>query len=112
MEGQHFKLYSKMAIYISLCECALLFEQCWKLQCSDCRSAKKLLEDFSYRRDSWTATVQSPLGSNIECLAINIQLTMVVNVYKLPSPEMSVRSLPPFTAPSMYAEDISCQHLD
>ncbi|KAI4829269.1 hypothetical protein KUCAC02_023323 [Chaenocephalus aceratus] len=61
---------------------------------------------------SWSASSQSPPGSNIEWLVTKIQETSVVNVYKPPPSELSTTSLPPITAPAIYAGDFNCQHTD
>ncbi|KAJ4939497.1 hypothetical protein JOQ06_028945, partial [Pogonophryne albipinna] len=52
---------------------------------------------------SWSASSQSPPGSNIEWLVTKIQETSVVNVYKPPPSELSTTSLPSITAPAIYA---------
>ena len=61
---------------------------------------------------SWSATSQSPPGSNIEWLVTKIQETSVVNVYKPPPSELSATSLPSVPAPAIYAGDFNCQHTD
>ncbi|KAI4820443.1 hypothetical protein KUCAC02_028420 [Chaenocephalus aceratus] len=61
---------------------------------------------------SWSASSQSPPCSNIEWLVTKIQETSVVNVYKPPPSELSTTSLPPITAPAIYAGDFNCQHTD
>ncbi|KAI4804790.1 hypothetical protein KUCAC02_026405, partial [Chaenocephalus aceratus] len=61
---------------------------------------------------SWSASSQSPPGSNIEWLVTKIQETSVVNVYKPPPSELSTTSLPSITAPAIYAGDFNCQHTD
>ena len=61
---------------------------------------------------TWSASSQSPPGSNIEWLVTIIQETSVINVYKPPPSELSVLSLPSVTAPAIYAGDFNCQHTD
>ncbi|KAI4827516.1 hypothetical protein KUCAC02_030905, partial [Chaenocephalus aceratus] len=61
---------------------------------------------------SWSASSQSPPGSNIEWLVTKIQETSVINVYKPPPSELSTTSLPSITASAIYAGYFNCQHTD
>ena len=73
-------------------------------------SKKNGLMTFVKEQISWTTISLSPPGSNIEWLAIKIQETMVINVYKPPRSTLSVTYLPPFAAPTIYSGDFNCQY--
>ena len=75
-------------------------------------SRKHGLATFIHTKLSWTIADQSPPGSAIEWLCIDIGGVKIVNVYKPPTMRLTSASIPVFPHPSLYAGDFNCQHTD
>lgn len=70
------------------------------------------LATFIKQDTEWSLEAQSPPDSEIEWLAVKVQDTTIINVYRPPTVRLTDTSLPSFDAPCLYAGDFSCQHSD
>ena len=75
-------------------------------------SRKYGLATFVHKSLKWNSISQSPPGAEIEWLCVDVRNYNIANVYKPPRSRMTSTSLPTFPAPSLYAGDFNCQHVD
>ena len=61
---------------------------------------------------TWTAVSQSADDAEVEWIAINVQDTTIVNVYKPPPCRLVKGSLPDVPTPALYAGDFNSRHTD
>ena len=61
---------------------------------------------------TWTAVSQSVDDAELEWIAINVQDTTIVNVYKPPPCRLVQGSLPDVPTPALYAGDFNSRHTD
>ena len=73
-------------------------------------SRKHGLATFVYDKLCWTLTDQSPDGSAMEWLCVDVDGLKIINVYKPPSSQFLPTAIPLFPHPSVYAGDFNCQH--
>ena len=74
-------------------------------------SRKHGLVTFAHKDLRWTHEGESPNHSDIHWLHTKIDDTTIINVYKPPSSQMTMTSLPVFPPPSIYSSDFNCQHM-
>ena len=74
------------------------------------QSRKHGFATFVHSRLKWNLVDQSPTGSAIEWLCVDIDGVKVINVYKPPTSRLTPTAIPVFPHPSIYAGDFNYQH--
>ena len=75
-------------------------------------SRKHGLATFVHETLSWTLVDQSPDGSAIERLCVDVDGVKITNVYKPPTTQLTPTAFPVPPHPYLYAGDFNCQHTD
>ena len=70
------------------------------------------LASFVRSNLSWKLSDLSGEDSDIEWQCINVEGYNIVNIYKPPTLQLILTSLPVFNTPCIYAGDFNCQHTD